>query len=279
MAIRRWMPVESFQDWTKFEQIEVSPRTHGPVPSQGPQETATIIEEFKKTPYYLDIFNTYKVLAIYVVGSRSINMHTDTSDLDMIVILDEKRSLFNVRPIARLAYKGIPVHYNMYSYEELFHFEDFTKTEKLFVQQLFFGTEPIAVYLSEKGVKLHKYFVDNRERLLNLGASLVVKFHANTLKNYAIKPVRAHAISKWLYHPIMACEILTNTLNIELLSNIKNCTFRAHDKYDMKATIIKPLTIEVNKFNEVATALDQDKLTKEIDLVTEEIIKLVECEG
>lgn len=275
-TVRRLMPVETFQDWVRFELQEVAIGTHKPIHFEGPQETAKILDSFKQTPYYQELIKNKKVLAIYLVGSRSIHLERDVSDLDMIVILDKKVDCPERSIAVRLSYKGIAVHYNSYGYTELFSEDQLTKTEKLFVQQLFFNKEPpYAVYLSEKGKKLQKFFVDNQKKLKILGAKLVMQSHSHTMKSLGYKPVRAHAISKWLYHPIMACEILTDTVDTDFLFNLKSCTFRDYDKHTVQTILISPLTAEIKKFNNTYANLNYDEINCECIAVNNEIINLL----
>ena len=167
-TIKRYMPVETFKDWVRFELQEVSLDTHKPVHFEGPLETEEILTSFKTTPWYQELINDSKVLALYLVGSRALDLHRPESDLDMVVILDEKGESIKTRPTICLAYKGTSVHYNAYGYDEIFQAHDITRSEKLFVQQLFVKHEPYAVYLSDKGQKLQKFFINNRNSLLTL---------------------------------------------------------------------------------------------------------------
>jgi predicted nucleotidyltransferase len=274
-TIKRYMPVETFQDWVRFELKEVSLDTHKPVHFEGPLETEEILTSFKTTPWYQELINDSKVLALYLVGSRALDLHRPESDLDMVVILDERGESIKTRPTICLAYKGTSVHYNAYGYDEIFQAHDITRSEKLFVQQLFVKPEPYAVYLSDKGQKLQKFFINNKNSLLTLGAKLVAYSHASSLRAFEYKPIRAHAIGKWLYHPIMACGILAGAVNTELLFNLKTCTKRAYDKYDLKTTLIKPIQSEVANFSKVIASLNYEELIQHCKAVNNEIVEIL----
>lgn len=275
MAIKRWMPVESFQDWAKCELIEVARNTQKPATFQDYIDTEEILESFKKTPYYTELIEGQKILAIYLIGSRSIGLQTPSSDLDLLVVLDHKKELVPEKSAHYLMYKGLPVHYNTYCYDDLFTLNEITKTERLFVQQLFYNCEPYAVYLSKKGVKLHNFFIENRKELLTLGAKLVALTYKQQMNGLGIHPIRAYTISKWLYHPVMAYEILSDTVNTQLLLNLKSCTLRSYDKYEVKASLLKPLSEEVIKFNKLAATLTEEDLQYECDAVNNKITELL----
>ena len=274
-TVRRYMPIETFDNWVRFEQQEVPLNMHKPVHFEGPQETTEILASFKTTPWYQDIIKNPKVLALYLVGSRAIDLQRPESDLDMVVILDENGENLQNRPTICLAYKGTSVHYNAYGYDEIFQVNDITHSEKLFVQQLFIKPEPYAVYLSEKGKKLHEFFKTNRESLLRLGAKLVAYSHASALKVFKVKPMRAHAIGKWLYHPVMACEILNNSVNPDLLFSLKTCTKREYDKHEFKTTLIKPLQKELIECYKVLDMLNYIDLIHDCKEINHKIASIL----
>lgn len=267
---KRWSPVEVNGNWLVLKQVETDEWYRG---CGTPTDTNDLITAFKSTEYFNDLINA-NTIAIYVVGSRAIGLEKLTSDLDLIVIVDDPEiGVAGKFADTRLAYKGIAVHWKFYSYKELFYID--TSAEKLavFRQQICYQ-QPVPIYLDNRGKKLNDYLIKNARYLTELGAKLTAFSYKAKLVLYKNTMLQKSDITKIMYHLAMASEILSGDIDIEFLLKIKHSSFFDYESLSNNGFIDR-LTKEIHNLIEIADNIDYDELKTQTDAVNTDICNII----
>lgn len=268
---KKWCPVEIDGDWVVLSCIETDEDYKGS--HAATLTTEEIISAFKLTKFFKDLINN-KTIAIYVVGSRAIGLNKPTSDLDLIVILDDQDIDTNGKSAdIRLAYKGLPVHWKFYNYKELFYIDTAENMLAIFRQQICY-TKPIPVYLDSRGKKLNDYLIKNGYCLTVLGAKLTAVSYANKLLQYKDRLIQKTDLKKPLYHLVMASEILSGSVDIDILYKVK---FAAWSDYDdlFSTGLIHKLTNKLRKLVAEVIEINYNELKAQTDEVNATICNII----
>ena len=269
---KKWYPVAIEDDWTVLKFLETDERYRSfTIPAI---TTDDLIIAFKQTSFFKGLI-TPKTIAIYVVGSRAIGLDKLTSDLDLIVIMDDLEIGSDGKMAdTRLLYKGLPVHWRFYSYKELFYIDTAANMLAVFRQQLCYK-QPFPVYLSDRGVRLNDYLIKNKEYLTTLGAKLTAFSYKDRLLQYNDKLLQAAEISKYLYHLVMSNEILSGAPeNSMLLREIKSA--KPGDYASLLAKgLIDTLSDKLHKLAIKATNINYEELKLQTDEVNTIICSII----
>lgn len=106
-----------------------------------------ILHKLLLSPVKKYIFNEhYKVLAIQLVGSQLTELHTEDSDVDLIVIC-ENSPLENEPSKISLQYQGIHIHWHYINYRSYFDYKDIFGIKSTYLHQLHWSTKESFVYI------------------------------------------------------------------------------------------------------------------------------------
>lgn len=269
---KTWCPVAIDGDWTILKHIETDERYRSfTIPAI---TTEDLIVAFKQSSFFQDLI-TPKTIAIYVVGSRAIGLDKLTSDLDLIVIMDDPEiTKYGKTADTRLLYKGLPVHWKFYSYKELFYIDTTANMLAIFRQQLCYK-QPLPVYLNDKGVMLNDYLIKNKSYLTMLGAKLTAFAYKDKLLQYKDRLVLDTEIHKYLYHLVMSNEILSGAPeNSMLLCEIKYAKQRDYAQLLAKG-LIDILSDKLHKLAIKATNIDYEELRLQTEEVNTAICSII----
>jgi hypothetical protein len=268
---KKWCQTEVVGDWTVLRCLEADEDYKST--NTTALTTEEILSAFKLTKFFKDLINS-KTIAIYVVGSRAIGLNKLTSDLDLIVILDDQEIDVDGKSAdIRLAYKGIPVHWKFYNYKKLFYIDAAENMLAIFRQQICY-TKPIPVYLDNRGKKLNEYLIKNNSYLTTLGAKLTAVSYTNKLLQYKNRLIQKTDLKKPLYHLIMASEILSGSVDIDALYKVKFATLSDYE-YLFSAGLISKFTHEIHKLATEAININYIELKTQTDEVNTAICNLI----
>lgn len=268
---KKWCQTEVEGDWTVLRCIEADEDYKSTNTTE--LTTEEILSAFKLTKFFNDLITT-KTIAIYVVGSRAIGLNKLTSDLDLIVILDDQ-NIDDAGKSAdiRLAYKGIPVHWKFYNYKKLFYIDTTENMLAIFRQQICY-IKPIPVYLDNRGKKLNDYLIKNSEYLTVLGAKLTAVSYANKLLQYKDRIIQRIDLKKPLYHLIMASEILSGFVDTDMLYKVKFATWSDYEHL-FNTGLIDKLTNKIHKLASEVINIKYNELKVQTDCVNAAIHNII----
>lgn len=271
---KRWYATEMDGDWAVLKFIEADKSYKSYInDSIVPATTEELISAFKATKFFRDLIND-KTIAIYVVGSRAIGLDKPRSDLDMIVIVDDQEIDSNGKSSdIRLSYRGLAVHWRLYSYKELFYINKTGEMLAIFRQQICYS-KTIPVYLDDRGKKLNDYLIKNRRYLTKLGASLTAFSYKDKLSRYVNRSIKPLDLKKPMYHLAMASEILIGEVDIDFLSKIKSATYRDY-KNLVGTGFIARLNYEIQKLIKESININYKELCYQTNAVNENICKII----
>lgn len=238
-----------------------------------PIATEDLIDAFKQTKIFKNLIDN-KAIAIYVVGSRTIGLDKPTSDLDLIVIVDD-HEIDTRGKVAdtRLSYKGVAVHWKFYDYRELFYIDDTADKLAVFRQQICYK-QPIPVYLDNRGKKLNDYLVSNSKYLTEIGAKLVAFSYKNEILCYKDRPLQKADIRKTIYHLAMASEILSGKSDLDFLFEVKYAVYKDYESL-ISTGLMNRLTDAMHMLVEYTANIGYDILKKQTDAINMTICSLI----
>ena len=267
---KRWAAVEADGDWLVLKQVETDEWFRG---CGTPITTQDLIAAFKSTKYFNDLIDT-NTIAIYVVGSRAIGLEKLTSDLDLIVIVDNPEiDVDGKLADTRLAYKGVAVHWKFYDYRELFYVN--TSADKLAVfRQHICCRQPTHIYLADRGKKLNEYLMQNKLAITEFGAKLVAFSYKTDLLQYNDRILQRADLKKTLYHLVMASEILSGGIDYNFLLDVKQASPYEYNRL-ANMGFIDRLTDEIHWLIKYTASIDYNELSAQADIVNRNICNIV----
>lgn len=171
--------------------------------------TSEFIEAFKNTPYYQKLFESREVLAIYVMGSRSVGIIDERSDYDLVIITLDGEYL-DASDYRYLVYNGKKVHWYYFPIEILFDLHFGREPKILCPIQLRNICEELVIYENPKYIDILHSLYRNKDKM-----SLMAMYrffeaqqgYINEVLNEGRILEKHH--TKYLYHLCVASYYLT----------------------------------------------------------------------
>lgn len=180
------------------------------------------IDAFKDTSYYKNLFKDNRVIAIYILGSRSVDITDDRSDYDLVVFTDDG-TYTDASQFEYLKYKNKKVHWYFNPIQNLFYPMFSNSMRYLCALQLKNINKDVVIYENPEYSKLLQKLHEIKDELSKLAAYSLF----NAKKDFIDKILAQNQItesfySKFIYHLCCASYYLTGEeLNKDFLRSIK----------------------------------------------------------
>lgn len=204
------------------------------------------------------IINNPHVMLTYVGGSRSLELFDETSDYDIIVLVDEHQPNLDWNNICRWVYKDVHVHLYQDTLSEFITRYDCDWGCSVGLMNLYKFSHNNILYVNPQYSSLVKCLIRNNYRMGMLGAAGVFhtqhKLVSEVLSNNKIKP------TKRLYHLCVAYYILCNTkMDIDFILKIK-----AYSKVDISNIEKNKIQNMVKQLTQIITYIDCKSIMDEL---------------